>query len=200
MKIYRLNKVSSTVLHQFAFVEGPESKKLLEDTAEKDLAYKMYLLRGESLRETWTPLYMAWSDEFNPKSAFKDIPRGDFSYTRVLIGVTQRVVDALGDVMDSKGSELETYGELLPLQGIDGNRYYLFNPPVLDVLDEENSYFTYLGNSDKVSEVYIYSFLSAKLENAWIFQIPQQAGTHFFVTEQCKQRMEETLSSAVSLG
>jgi hypothetical protein len=42
-----------------------------------------------------------------------------------------------------------------------------------------------------VSEVYIYSFFLEKLKDAWIFQIPQQAGAHYFVTEQCKKRMDE---------
>lgn len=194
MKVYILKKPYSDALNEFTFIKGISDKRVFDESMQRDLSYKMYLARGTSLKASWTPLYVAWSDEINPAPP-SNLPRGDFSFPLILLGVNQRVVDVLGDVMQSTSEDLGTYGELLPLHGMDGKTYYLLNPPIIDVLDIDNSYFPYGTNYP--ATINVYGFFPDKLRNAWFFKIPQQAD--FFVTEQCKKRIEEEKLTNVSL-
>jgi len=86
------------------------------------------------------------------------------------------------------------YGELLPLMGEDGNTYYLFRPPVIDALDEENSDFRahIYPEYRRVSNIYYHTFIPERLEDAWLFYLATQpGGVNYYATEQFKQRVEE---------
>jgi len=144
-------------------------------------------------RSEWTPQWVMFGGP--PEN-----PIVDFSYVRATapLGVTQRVYDALGDVMDDvcagvyeEGKPM-TYGELLPLKAEDGNTYYLFRPPVIDALDEENSDFKVNDYGNVRGGIGYHTFLPERLEDAWLFYLKTQpGGVNYYATEQFKQRVEE---------
>jgi len=144
-------------------------------------------------RSEWTPQWVMFGGP--PEN-----PIVDFSYVRATapLGVTQRVYDALGDVMDDvragvyEEDKPMTYGELLPLKAEDGNTYYLFRPPVIDALDEQNSDFKVNDYGNVRGGIGYHTFLPERLEDAWLFYLKTQpGGVNYYATEQFKQRVEE---------
>jgi hypothetical protein len=48
-------------MHEFFLIKDRETKQRIDYTTERELGHKIYLSKGKSLRETWTPLDVAWS-------------------------------------------------------------------------------------------------------------------------------------------
>lgn len=195
MRVYKVRHVHSHDLRELR-IARKEGDTLIYDSKAISM-YEMNTVRGfdAPYRSEWTPQWVIFGGP--PEN-----PIADFSYLKATapLGVTQRVYDALGGVMDDvcagvyeEGKPMK-YGELLLLMGEDGNTYYLFRPPVIDALDEENSDFTSDTYPEyrRVHTIFYHTFIPERLEDAWLFYLATQpGGVNYYATEQFKQRVEE---------
>lgn len=193
MRVYKVRRVHSHDMRELRAARK-ENDTLVYDDKIIDL-YKMNGLRGYDVpyRSEWTPQWVMFGGP--PEN-----PIVDFSYVRATapLGVTQRIINTLGDVMDDvcagvyEEDKPMTYGELLPLKGEDGNTYYLFRPPVIDALDEENSDFKVDDYGYVRGGIGYHTFHPERLKDAWLFYLKTQpSGVNYYATEQFKQRVEE---------
>ena len=153
-----------------------------EDTERyEDLtAFRGRWFYGESHAEGWIP----------PKAMFNPIHkrRKKSDCPPFLLRaetLSGRAVEVLGDV-------LRASGELLPLR-CDEGEYFVHNVTSSpgDVLDMEKSDFHKSVNDDYILHIREYAFHAEKLDDLWIFKLPQNRNTRVYVTDRFRSAVED---------
>lgn len=71
-------------------------------------------------------------------------------------------------------------GNFISLKGL--NNYELFEAPILDALDYQNSQIDYFSGTQQIKRIRKYSFITSMLNKVELFQLPIK-GTPVFVTD-----------------
>jgi hypothetical protein len=102
---------------------------------------------------------------------------GDYTLLGTIPVFSLRALEALAPV-------LKDNGEVLPLRYPRGE-YFAYNVTrVLDALNEEESLIERFPSSGRVMSISKYVFLQDRVQEAWIFKIPQQPRAFVFVTQR----------------
>lgn len=190
MRVYKAKVFRDRHFMEIRIVKREGDRWVNNEDIWRRLGYELRQTVGRSTRATWQPPTVA------PISGEPGTAAADFSHLNMHqpLALTQRAKDALGEVLagpDDRtlGEPLGNRGELLPLDGVDGQTYYLYNDPIIDALDEANSA-VYRGVRNHIDAVEVYSFSLERLDDAWLFKLPDQTTADFYITEPFKALVE----------
>lgn len=142
---------------------------------------------GEQLADIWKPIKVAYyvEDFRKPQAPPTDFPEWPTSPT-----FSKRAIEAFG-------GKLQEHGELLPLQLLDEDEppdsYYALNVTTfIDALDTKKSDILYDGeDKSMIINIRSFHFDLARLDQAFIFKIPQCPFSEVFVTGDFKRIVED---------